>query len=52
MDKELMADHSLLDPLPDIMVKGTAHNAFKDGSSAKGSSLGWWREPLVRSPRR
>ncbi|CAL8281731.1 unnamed protein product, partial [Gadus morhua 'NCC'] len=22
MDKELMADHSLLDPLPDIMVKG------------------------------
>uniref|UniRef100_A0A8C5BXC8 Netrin receptor UNC5 n=1 Tax=Gadus morhua TaxID=8049 RepID=A0A8C5BXC8_GADMO len=46
MDKELMADHSLLDPLPDIMVKGTAHNAFKDGSSAKGSSLGWWREPL------
>ena len=30
MDKELMADHSLLDPLPDIMVKGTAHHAFKD----------------------
>ena len=52
MDKELMADHSLLDPLPDIMVKGTAHNAFKDGSRAKGSSLGWWREPLVRSLRR
>ena len=29
IDKELMADHSLLDPLPDIMVKGKAHNAFK-----------------------
>ena len=47
MDKELMADHSLLDPLPDIMVKGTAHNAFKDGSSAECSSLGWWCEPLT-----
>ena len=28
MDKELMADHSLLDPLPDIMVKGEVHDAF------------------------
>ena len=27
MDKELMAEHSLLDQLPDIVVKGTAHNA-------------------------
>ncbi|CAL8387445.1 unnamed protein product [Boreogadus saida] len=27
MDKELMADHSLLDPLPDIMVKGRGERA-------------------------